>query len=107
MPQLKPVIITTTTATREEAEIIGLKLLEKQLAACVQYDTIRSHYVWQGEVCCDEEIRLTIKTARCHYKEIEKTIRTHHSYDCPQILMLPVARGFMPYLRWLKAQLGL
>ncbi|MCP1659653.1 divalent-cation tolerance protein CutA [Neisseria perflava] len=107
MPHFKPVIITTTTATREEAEKIGLLLLQKQLAACVQYEDITSQYVWQGEIYRDPETRLVIKTARCYYGEIEKTIRAHHSYECPQILMQTVSRGFVPYLRWMKAQLGL
>ena len=56
---------------------------------------------WNGE------IRLTIKSARCHYAAVEKTIRALHSYECPQILMQPVSRGFTPYLRWAKAALGL
>ncbi|STZ76149.1 divalent-cation tolerance protein CutA [Bergeriella denitrificans] len=107
MPSFKPVIITTTAATPEEAEAIGAALLETGLAACVQYENIRSDYVWQGKICRDEETRIVIKTARCHYKAVEKTVLAHHSYDCPQIIMQPVSRGFVPYLRWLKAQVGL
>ena len=37
MPPYKPVIITTTAADRDEAQRIGAALLEKKLAACVQY----------------------------------------------------------------------
>lgn len=107
MPQFKPVIITTTMPTREEAEKIGLLLLENRLAACVQYETIVSHYVWQGEVCCDEEIRMVIKSSRCHYKAVEKLIMANHSYDRPQILMQPISRGLSAYLRWMKTQMGL
>ncbi|PSJ80573.1 divalent-cation tolerance protein CutA [Neisseria iguanae] len=107
MPTFKPVIITTTTATREEAEKIALALLQNQIAACVQYETVTSHYVWQDEVCRDEEIRMVIKSSRCHYKAVEKLILAYHSYDCPQILMQPVSRGLSAYLRWMKAQMGL
>ena len=107
MPQYKPVIITTTAPNREEAERIGAALLEKQLAACVQYESIRSHYVWQGETHLEDEIRLTIKSARCHYKAVEQTIVQLHSYECPQMLMQPVSRVFTPYLRWAKAALSL
>ena len=107
MPPYKPVIITTTAADRDEAQRIGAALLEKKLAACVQYEIIWSHYEWQGEMHIDGEIRLTIKSARCHYAAVEKTIRALHSYECPQILMQPVSRCFTPYLRWAKAALGL
>ncbi|MDO5639436.1 MAG: divalent-cation tolerance protein CutA [Neisseria sp.] len=107
MAQYKPVIVTTTAANREEAERIGSALLAQKLAACVQYESITSQYEWQGELHHDEEIRLTIKSARCHYKSIEKTIVSLHSYDCPQILMQSVSQGFRPYLKWAKAALGL
>ncbi|UOO80867.1 divalent-cation tolerance protein CutA [Uruburuella testudinis] len=107
MPQYKPVTVTTTAPNLEEARRIGAALLAHKLAACVQYETITSQYVWQGELHCDEEIRLTVKSSRCHYRAIEKTILQLHSYECPQILMQPVSRGFAPYLRWAKAALGL
>lgn len=107
MPQFKPVIITTTMPTHEEAEKIGLLLLENRLAACVQYETIASHYVWQGEVCRDEETRMVIKSSRCHYQAVEKLILANHSYDCPQILMQAVSGGWRGYLRWMKTQMGL
>ncbi|MCS4533119.1 divalent-cation tolerance protein CutA [Neisseria montereyensis] len=107
MPQFKPVVVTTTVPNREEAERIGSLLLTQQLAACVQYEPIFSQYVWEGSLCSDEEIRIVIKTARCHYKAIEKIIVQNHSYDCPQIIMQPISRGFIPYLRWMKTQLGL
>lgn len=45
MSSFKPVIVTATAPDRTSAERIGLQLLEKQLAACVQYETIRSQYV--------------------------------------------------------------
>ena len=107
MPAFKPVIVTTTAPTREEAEKIGGLLLEKHLAACVQYETITSQYLWNGESCRDDEIRITSKTSRHCYREIQKNIIANHSYDCPQILMQNVSRGFAPYLRWLKQCLGL
>lgn len=107
MRRFKPVIITSTAPTREEAEKIGLLLLQNGLAACVQYETVVSHYVWQGEVCRDEEIRITAKSSRCCYKAAEKLIRANHSYDCPQILMQPVADGWRGYLRWMRVQMGL
>ena len=106
MPAFKPVIVTTTAPTREEAEKIGGLLLEKHLAACVQYETITSQYLWTGEICRDDEIRITIKP-RATATRNPKNIIANHSYDCPQILMQNVSRGFAPYLRWLKQCLGL
>ncbi|MDO4641530.1 MAG: divalent-cation tolerance protein CutA [Neisseria sp.] len=106
MPSFKPVIVTTTVSSPEEAERISMLLLEQRLAACVQAESIQSKYVWEGKICVDEEIRLTIKTARCHFGAIEKIILQNHGYECPQILMIPVHRGYKPYLRWLKQAVG-
>ena len=107
MSAFKPVIVTTTAPTREEAEKIGGLLLETHLAACEQYGAITSQNIWNGEICRDNEIRITIKTSRHCYREIQKTILANHSYECPQILMQNVSRGYTPYLRWLKQSLGL
>lgn len=57
------VVVQTTTASQADAERIGLALLQQGLAACVQYQAIRSQYRWQGAVQCDDEVRLNIKTA--------------------------------------------
>ena len=106
MSAFKPVIVTTTAPTREEAEKIGSLLLEKHLAACVQYEDIVSEYVWQGELCRSVEVRVVIKSARRHYSAVEKIILAHNGYDCPQIVMQPIQRGLRAYLRWMEAQLG-
>ena len=66
MPAFKPVVITTTAAGREEAERIGRALLERKLAACVQYEDIVSEYVWQGEFCRSAEVRVVIKLSLIH-----------------------------------------
>ncbi|OAM34468.1 cytochrome C biogenesis protein [Eikenella sp. NML96-A-049] len=106
MPACQPAIVLTTCPSQAEAERISGLLLQHQLAACVQYETIQSQYIWQGKLCCDNEIRLTIKTATRHYPAVERLILEHHSYDCPQILLLPVSDGVEVYLKWLQDNLA-
>ena len=101
----KPCLVFTTAADQAEASRIGEALLQQSLAACVQYEAVRSQYIWHGELCSSDEIRLTIKTARHLYRAVEKTIRSLHSYDCPQIIMQPLAGGSKAYLAWAKALL--
>ena len=57
-------VVLCTAPDHESATRIGETLLQERLAACVQYEAIRSQYWWQGELCTDDEVRLTIKT-RC------------------------------------------
>ncbi len=101
----KPCLVFTTAADQAEASRIGEALLRQGLAACVQYENIRSQYIWQGELCSDDEVRLTVKTSRHLYRAVEKAIRREHSYDCPQIIMQPLAGGYKAYLEWAKALL--
>ena len=105
MSACQPAIVLTTCPNQAEAERIGKLLLQQRLAACVQYEAIQSQYLWQGELCCDSEIRLTIKTAERHYPAVERLILEQHSYDCPQILLLPVSGGSEGYLKWLNDNL--
>ncbi|WP_225748624.1 divalent-cation tolerance protein CutA [Eikenella sp. Marseille-P7795] len=106
MPASQPAIVLTTCPGQAEAERIGSLLLQQRLAACVQYQAIQSQYRWQGEICRDEEIRLTIKTDTRHYPAVERLILEHHPYDCPQILLLRVSGGAAGYLQWLQDNLA-
>lgn len=96
----EPCVVLTTASTREEAEAIGLALLEKRLAACVQYEDIRSHYVWQGEVCLEAEVRVTVKTCRSLLPLVESCVCSLHPYDCPQFLHFPV-QASADYQAWM------
>lgn len=100
----EPCVVITTAATREKAEAIGLALLEKRLAACVQYAEIRSHYVWQGEVCLEAEVRVVIKTCRHLYAQVEDCVRRLHDYDCPQFLCFSV-QASADYQAWMDSVL--
>jgi periplasmic divalent cation tolerance protein len=80
-------VVMTTCAKREEAEILAGKIIENRLAACVQLSEIVSFYTWEGDMCKDPEIRLTIKTTDALFPELESFITANHSYDVPQIVI--------------------
>ena len=82
---------------------IGEALLTERLAACVQYEAVRSQYWWQGELCTDEEVRLTIKTRQALYGTVEAAILRLHPYDCPQVLCLAVDAVSAGYQAWATA----
>lgn len=95
-------MILTTTNRLENAQQIIHILLSKHLAACVQTLPIQSHYHWNNEICCDEEILLIIKTRRACYDALEQAITQVHSYQVPQIVQIPLTEGFNPYLAWIN-----
>jgi periplasmic divalent cation tolerance protein len=99
--------ISTTTATREDAERLAAALVEQRLAACVQVGgPIASCYRWQGAIETAQEWRCTIKTTRAVYEQVERAIRQLHPYDEPEIIAVPIVAGSAGYLRWLEQQVG-
>lgn len=94
-------VLTTTNSTENKQALISHILADK-LAACIQTMEVESHYVWQGELCCDDEILLIIKTDKACYAKLEQLISKHHSYDVPQIVQVPFTDGSNPYLAWLE-----
>lgn len=97
-------IVITTVDDAKTAAGITQSLLEKKLAACIQQTRIKSHYRWKGAIEEAEEIRLEIKTRSDLFEEIEKTILSLHSYDLPEIIMIPVNKGHAAYLAWVSEE---
>jgi periplasmic divalent cation tolerance protein len=99
-------VVITTVGTEEQANLIARELVCRRHAACVNVVTgLRSVYRWQGKVCKDTEFLLVIKTLDSEYGEVEAAIRELHSYELPEILAFPVARGSAPFLDWIAGSL--
>ena len=95
-------LVITTTDTIENARAIASKLLEKNLAACVQIYPVESHYLWQGKVANDSEYALHIKTPASHFEALRILLCDIHTYDIPQIAQLDITAGHGPYLDWVR-----
>jgi periplasmic divalent cation tolerance protein len=99
-------IILSTCADRKQADLIAHRLVELQLAACVNIlPGLQSIYRWQGSVESTAEVLLLIKTSSAHCREVQSTIESLHSYEIPEFLVLPVSGGSDSYLAWLTASL--
>ena len=95
-------IITTTTDLKKNADALTQMLLEKKLVACVQSSTIQSAYHWEAKIMRSEEILLQLKTKKGLFKTIQKEIEELHSYDLPEIIMLPLEEANPSYLQWIE-----
>lgn len=84
-----------------EAERLGCALVEQKLAACVQLRSVRSFYCWQGTLEKDDEVLLTLKTTGTCFEPLRQFVRTHHSYDTPQITATPIIDLDPDYASWL------
>jgi periplasmic divalent cation tolerance protein len=102
------VIVLVTCRSAKEARRIARALVEKRLAACgnVLEAPLRSVYWWKGKVEAAKEVLLVIKSTRQRFVALEREVKRLHSYDVPEIIALPIARGSSEYLRWIYDSLG-
>lgn len=99
-------VLVYVTCRPEEAERIAEAVLDKRLAACANIlPAHRSVYLWKGARESAAETAILFKTAAHLFPPLEETIRAHHSYECPCMMILPVAGGHRPFLEWLEQEL--
>jgi len=97
------VIGFVTCSSRAEARKLARAVLSKKLAACVNIlSDVESHYWWQGKLAQSRECLLMIKTTTNNVKPVTQTIKSHHSYDTPEIIFTPIAAGERRYLQWIR-----
>jgi len=95
-------IVFVTCGSEEEALNISRALVEEQLAACVNLiSPVRSIYRWEGKIWDEKEWLLIIKAQRKRFDELEKKVKSLHSYFVPEIIALPIIAGSSSYLDWL------
>jgi len=100
-------IVSTSTATKEDAQRIAQAVLEPHLAACVQVvGPVSSSYWWQGKLETSEEWLCLIKTSMAHYPELEQAVLTAHPYEVPELVAVSIEAGSSAYLKWLGQELS-
>jgi len=80
---------------------LAKSLLEKNLVACVNITPVRSLYRWKGESCDDEEHLLIIKTRKELADTVIRALKAEHPAEVPEIIVLPVIAGHLPYINWI------
>ncbi len=96
-------LIETTFKKASEAKKMAKILLAAKLIACAQISTIESLYLWKGKTKNEKEFLLSVKTKVGLHKNVFKAIKQSHSYDLPQIIMMPILSGSKPYFDWLES----
>ena len=92
-----------TASSLVEAENIAENLVSKRLAACVNIlPNIKSFYWWEDKLWKDDELMLVAKIKTDNFNDLEKTLQKIHSYDVPEIILLPIEDGSNSYLDWMN-----
>jgi periplasmic divalent cation tolerance protein len=102
------IVVLVTCASAGQARNIARALVTARLAACgnVLEAPVRSIYRWRGKVESAREFLLLLKTTRRHFAAVGQAIRRLHSYEVPEIIAVPIARGANEYLRWISASVA-
>ncbi len=96
--------IVFCTCPADESDKIVNVLLEQKLVACVSVvPTVKSHYMWKGEICHDDESLLIMKTRKELISPLTEKINEVHSYDVVEIIALEVKEGDSHYLDWVRS----
>ncbi len=95
-------VVLTTASSQAEAAAIASALVERRLAACVSVvPKVVSTYRWEGAVRVDEEWLLVVKTRAERFEEVRLAIRELHSYEQPEVILVPIEKGDPGYLAWI------
>ena len=90
-------------ADADEAERIGLTVVEERLAACVNIlGPVRSIYRWEGAVESADEVAAIFKTAHHRADALIARIAGLHSYKVPCIVTWPVDKLLGSYADWVE-----
>ncbi len=95
-------IIYSTIDKIQDARRIAYTLVEEQLVACVNIiPKIESFYRWKGKIENDEEVVLIAKTTDKNVKKAIQRIKTLHTCELPDIIVLPIIGGLKDYLNYI------
>lgn len=95
-------IVYTTIDNIQDARKIAQSLVEDQLVACVNIiPNIESIYRWKGKIENDNELVIIAKTTDTNIKKTIARIKELHSYDLPDIIVLPIVGGHKEYLDYI------
>lgn len=98
------ILVLTTVPNDDSAEAMARTLVEERLAACVNlHAAMTSVYRWKGAVEREAERQVVIKTTRERLPALQARLKTLHSYELPELIVLSV-EGSPAYLAWVNQE---
>ena len=105
MSRVPLVVVLVTAGSRREADRIAAALVEERLVACVNLVApIVSIYQWEGNIERSREVMLIAKTRRTLIGRLTARVQELHSYNVPEIIVLPIEGGSIAYREWVAGE---
>ncbi len=99
---MKPVSLFLTCADKKEADKIARSLLEKKLIVCAKSFPVTSTFYWKKNIDSADEVFLLMDSSEELFEEVEKEVRSLHSYETPNLIAVPVSKTSSGVVEWLK-----
>ena len=100
------VVVLCTAPDEATAQDLAAKVLAEKLAACATIiPGATSLYYWEGKLEQEYEVQMILKTSVVYQDALLECLKSHHPYQTPELLVLPVTHGDSDYLSWLSASL--
>jgi periplasmic divalent cation tolerance protein len=95
-------VIYSTIDDFKKAKEIANILLEEKLVACVNIiPNIHSIYRWKGKIESSNECIIIAKTVDKNISRSIQKIKSLHTYELPDIIVLPIIDGLKKYLEYI------
>lgn len=98
-------VVLVTAPDEDVAAKLGRTLVEERLIVCANLiPKIRSIYRWEGAIHDEPEVLLVMKTQAASIEPLIARVKSLHPYQVPEVLEIPVERGFGKYLEWVVTE---
>lgn len=93
------VVVLCTAPDEATAQDLAAKALAEKVAACATLlPGATSLYYWEGKLEQEYEVQMLLKTDLAHQQALLDCLKSHHPYQTPELLVLPVTHGDNDYL---------
>lgn len=96
------IVIVSTYPDKKSISRIAHIVVEKKLAACVNYTKINSVYTWKNKIQDTTEFLALFKTTSDSKQKLKDIIAKTHPYEVPEIVELKMDNVNLPYMKWLE-----
>lgn len=96
-------VVLVTAPDAAVAESLVRRLVQEGVVVCGNIiPGITSIYRWKEAVEHEEESLIVFKTTVTGARRLVERVPELHPYEVPEVLVLPVEDGHLPYLDWVS-----
>ncbi|MDH2907411.1 MAG: divalent-cation tolerance protein CutA [Candidatus Nitrosotalea sp.] len=95
------IVIVSTYPDKKSISQVAHVVVQRKLAACVNYTKINSIYSWKGKIEDTGEFLALFKTTAKSKQKLKEEIAKSHPYQVPEIVELKMDSVSVPYMKWL------